>query len=359
MSAPYRAFNFSPGPAALPVEVLEEVQRDLVDYQGRGLSVMEMNHRSPEFEAIAHAAEHDFRRIANVPDDFATLFVAGGATLQFSMIPMNLTRPGDSVDFVVTGTWSKRAMSEAKRLVGVRHCVCRDEGGPVPTPDSWSLDPNAQYVHLASNETIDGVQFATLPALDRPLVVDMSSDILSRAIDWQRMGVVFASAQKNIGPAGLTLVVVRRDLLDRARPDIPSVLEFAALDQRASMVNTPPSFSWYLAGLVFRWVETEGGVDEMQRRSRRKAEKLYRCLDESNFYAARVDHDRSIMNVPFDVGDGSLDELFLRQANEAGLLSLRGHRSVGGMRASLYNAVPESAVDALVEFMAQFESEHA
>lgn len=359
MSAPYRAFNFSPGPAALPVEVLEEVQRDLVDYQGRGLSVMEMNHRSPEFEAIADSAERDFRRIANVPDDFATLFVAGGATLQFSTIPMNLTRPDDSVDFVVTGTWSKKAMSEARRVVGVRQCACRGEDGPLPTPDAWALDPNARYVHIASNETIDGVQFASLPALERPLVVDMSSDILSRPIDWQRMGVVFASAQKNIGPAGLTLVIVRRDLLDRARPDTPSVLEFAALDQRDSMVNTPPSFSWYLAGLVFRWVEREGGVAEMQRRSRVKAGKLYRCLDDSNFYAARVDADRSMMNIPFEVGDGSLDELFLRQANEAGLLNLRGHRSVGGMRASLYNAVPESAVDALIDFMEHFESEHA
>ena len=359
MSGDRRAHNFSPGPSALPLEVLEEVQRDLVDYDGRGLSVMEMNHRSPEFEAIAATAERDFRRVAGVPDDFATLFVAGGATLQFAAIPLNLVAPDESVDFVVTGSWSEKARVEASRLVRVRTAARRDADTALPAADTWSLDPDARYVHMVSNETIDGVQYADIPAIARPLVVDMSSDILARPIDWQRVAVVFASAQKNVGPAGLTLVVVRRDLLEHIRPNVPGALDFAALDERHSMVNTPPCFAWYLAGLVFRWIDAAGGVAEMARRNRRKAEKLYRFLDASDFYRARVGADRSMMNVVFDVGDGSLDARFLEQADEARLLNLRGHRSVGGMRASLYNAVPESAVDALVGFMQQFESEHA
>lgn len=359
-----RVFNFSPGPAALPQEVLETARDELLDFRGTGMSVMEMSHRSAAFLAVAEEAEADFRELLAVPDDYAVLFLQGGATLQFAMVPLNLLGDGVRADYVDTGAWSAKAIKEARRFCEVNVAASSEGRGytDIPDPAAWSLSADAAYLHLCSNETIGGVQFHDFTAISElgvPLVADMSSDILSRPLDIPRFALIYAGAQKNIGPAGLTVVVVRKDLLGRARPATPSLMDYAVHAEAGSMSNTPPTFAWYLAGLVFKWMKAQGGVAALAAANRRKADKLYDVLDRSNFYRAPVAKPfRSVMNVPFTLPDPALDKPFLAGAEARGLANLKGHRSVGGMRASLYNAVPEAAVDALVDYLESFEHEH-
>ncbi len=356
-----RVFNFSAGPAALPLEVLEKARDELLDYRGTGMSVMEMSHRSAAFIDIAERAEADFRELLGVPDGYRVLFLQGGATLQFAMVPMNLLGERTVADYVDTGAWSAKAVKEAGRFcrVNVAASGNADNFGHVPAFERWSLSADAAYLHICSNETIGGVQFHEFPDVPVPLVADMSSDILSRPVDVSRFGLIYAGAQKNIGPAGLTVVVVSDDLVGRARAGTPSMLDYAVHAEAGSMSNTPPTYAWYLAGLVFEWLKDQGGLDAMQARNQRKAARLYDVIDSSNFYTSPVAReDRSLMNVPFTLPREDLDKTFLAGAEARGLTNLKGHRSVGGMRASLYNAVPETAVDALVDYMRAFEREH-
>ncbi|MDK9687176.1 3-phosphoserine/phosphohydroxythreonine transaminase [Halomonas sp. LC1] len=361
-----RHYNFCAGPAALPSAVLERARDELLDYQGRGLSVMEMSHRSDEFVAIAERAEADLRELLAIPSDYRVLFLQGGASMQFSMLPMNLLGQGGSANFIQTGIWGKKALSEAKRLGFECHLAASSEAnGQTAVPDQASLaiSDDAAYLHYTSNETIGGLEFDYIPQAIRadgkavPLVCDMSSNILSGPIDVSEYGVIYAGAQKNIGPAGLTIVVVRDDLLGRAPSSIPSLFDYQLLAEAGSMVNTPPTYAWYLSGLVFQWLKNDvGGLEAMEAMNQRKALKLYAAIDASHFYRNPIAiPNRSRMNVPFVLADERLDNAFLQEADEAGLLNLKGHRSVGGMRASLYNAVPEEAVDALIAFMADFE----
>ena len=357
-----RARNFSPGPAALPTAVLEQARRELLDYQGRGLSVMEMSHRSAEFIEIAERAEADLRALLGIGDDYHVLFLHGGASLQFAMLPMNLCAAGDAVDYIHTGSWGGKAIAEAQRLARVNVAASSeaDRFMRIPRRDGWELSPDAAYCHITSNETIGGVQFHDIPDVPSPLVADMSSEILSRPIDLGRFAAIYAGAQKNIGPAGLALVIVRKDFVGRARAGTPRMMDYAVHAEHGSMFNTPPTYAWYLAGLVFRWVRQQGGVQAMAAASRRKAEALYAAIDASGFYSAPVAKPhRSLMNVPFTLADPALDRAFLAGAEERGLVNLNGHRSVGGMRASLYNAVGEDAVAALIDYMACFEDDNA
>ena len=357
-----RAFNFSAGPAALPTAVLERAQRELLDFQGTGMSIMEVSHRGSTFLAVAEAAEARLRSLMGISEEYAVLFLQGGATMQFSAVPLNLSTPGQTVAYVNTGAWSKKAIKEAGRYANV--VVSASSEGEnfttIPERASWNVPADAAYLHVCANETIGGVEFPAAPdAGGVPLVGDFSSTILSRPIDVNAWDVIYAGAQKNVGPAGLTLVIVKRELLDRARSDIPALLAWKGFADEDSMLNTPPTFSWYLAGLVFEWIEQEGGVAVMAERNARKAKTLYEAIDASDFYTAPVDPAyRSWMNVPFTLPDPSLDKPFLVGAEAAGLMNLKGHRSVGGMRASLYNAVGQDAVDALVAYMADFEASH-
>ncbi len=356
-----RVYNFSAGPAALPLEVLDRIRDDLPDWAGTGMSVMEVSHRGKEFVELAARAEATLRELLEVPDDYAVLFPQGGATLQMAMAPLNLTEPADTVDYVVTGSWGKKAANEAKKFCTVN--VAADAADRnftyIPDETSWDRSSNAAYLHYTPNETIAGVEFHFVPGGDVPLVADMSSTILSRPIDVSRFGVIYAGAQKNIGPAGITLVIVRRDLLERVRPNNPHLMTWKAYAESDSMTNTPPTFAWYVADLVFQWLKAEGGVPAIAEINRRKAEKLYAAIDGSDFYSNPVAGDaRSWMNVPFVLADDALDPVFLKESHAAGLTNLKGHRSVGGMRASIYNAVPEAAVDALIAFMADFEARH-
>lgn len=354
-----RSFNFSAGPAALPTAVLKQAQQELLDYQGTGMSVMEMSHRSKAFVDIAARAEADFRELLNISDDYHVLFLQGGATGQFAAIPLNLTSSGDAVDYLDTGSWSKKAIKEAGKYcdVAVVASSADDNYSHIPDPATWLVRDNARYLHICSNETIGGVQFKTFPDVPVPLVADMSSDILSRPLNVADFGLIYAGAQKNIGPAGLTVVVVRKDLC-QARDITPTFLDYAVQADADSMSNTPPTYTWYLAGLVFAWLKDLGGLDAIQEINQRKAAKLYGAVANSNFYSAPVQADyQSTMNVPFTLADADLDGEFLSGAEARGLYNLKGHRSVGGMRASIYNAVPEEAVDALVAYMAEFEAE--
>jgi len=356
-----RAFNFSPGPAALPDAVLEQAQAELLDYRGKGISVMEMSHRSAEFTEIAQRAEDDLRELLGIDDDYLVLFLHGGASTQFAMVPFNLSTATNTVDYVHTGAWGTKAIAEAGPLARVNIAASSEDTNfdRIPPRETWRLTPGAAYCHIVANETIGGVQFHDFPDTDAPLVADMSSELLSRPIDVSRFGVIYAGAQKNLGPAGLCVVIVRKDLAGRARPGTPRVLDYGIQGENGSMFNTPATFPWYLAGLVLKWLKRSGGVAEMDRINRRKAAKLYAAIDASDFYDAPVRcRDRSIMNVPFTLADPGLNQSFLDGAEERRLLNLKGHRSVGGMRASLYNAVPEEAVDALVEYMASFEADH-
>lgn len=357
-----RKYNFCAGPAALPEEVLLQAQAELLDWQGRGLSVMEMSHRSSEFTTIAKEAEQDLRDLLRVPNNYKVLFVQGGASLQFSAIPLNLLPENSSADYLVTGQWSKKAFEEAKHL-GYVNLVASSKNtnfSTIPVMQEWQLNSQAAYFHYTPNETIGGLEFHWLPEIgDVPLVADMSSTILSRPIDVEKFGVIYAGAQKNIGPAGLAIVIVREDLLGRARSDIPTLLNWTVAAENDSMYNTPPTYAWYLAGLVFKWLKKQGGVEGMAAINARKAQKLYDYIDSSGFYKNPVElQSRSWMNVPFTLPNESLDKVFLQEAEAAGLLNLKGHRSVGGMRASIYNAVGEAAVDALIAHMRSFVQRH-
>ena len=354
-----RAFNFSPGPAALPTEVLQQAQQDLLDFQGMGLSVMEMNHRSPEFTAIASQAEQDLRDLLAIPDNYKVLFVQGGASLQFAMVPLNLRGIADGADYVDTGQWSSKAIKEARRYLDVNvvaQTQKTDAGAAIPAVGDWNLNPNAAYCHYVANETIDGIEFNAIPDIDVPLVADFSSTILSAPLDVSRFGLIYAGAQKNIGPAGVTLVIIRDDLLELASAMTPTMLDYSVHADNGSMYNTPPTFAIYMAGLVFQWIKQQGGLSAMAQLNQAKADALYAAIDNSDFYSNPVANAfRSKMNVPFVLADSKLDQAFLEGAVAKQLLNLKGHRSVGGMRASIYNAVPMAAVEALVAYMDEFE----
>jgi phosphoserine aminotransferase len=361
-----RHYNFCAGPAALPTRVLERARDELLDYHGRGLSVMEMSHRGEAYVAIAEKAEADLRELLAIPDNYRVLFTQGGATLQFAAVPFNLLGTGGTANFLYTGIWGQKAIAEAAHLFGAAHLAASSETSghsAVPRPEQIVLSHDAAYLHYTANETIGGLEFDYVPETLRPdglvvpLVCDMSSSILSGPLDVSRFGVIYAGAQKNIGPAGLVVVIVRDDLLDRARHDMPTLFSYRALAEAGSMLNTPATYSWYLAGLVFEWLKSDiGGLAAMDAINQRKADRLYAAIDASGLYANPIAlRNRSRMNVPFVLADERLDAPFLAEAEEAGLLNLKGHRSVGGMRASLYNAVPEEAVDALIDFMEDFE----
>ncbi|WP_438984574.1 3-phosphoserine/phosphohydroxythreonine transaminase [Aequoribacter sp.] len=354
-----RVFNFCAGPAALPEAVLSKAQADLMDWQGRGLSIMEMSHRSDEIVSIANEAEASLRRLMGISDDYAVLFLQGGASQQFAAVPLNLAAGNQAADYVNTGQWSKKAISEAKRFADVSVVASSEDRNfsYVPAVDSWARRDNAAYVHICPNETIGGVAYSELPTGETPIVADMSSTILSQPINVNDYGVIYAGAQKNIGPAGLTVVIVRKDLLGKASEQCPTMLNWQVAADNDSMYNTPPTFAIYLAGLVFEWLEDLGGLGAMAEINQRKAGKLYDYIDGSGFYANPVAlPNRSLMNVPFTLADAALDKTFLAGADAAGLLNLKGHRSVGGMRASIYNAVPEAGVDALIDYMRDFAS---
>ncbi|WP_090349381.1 3-phosphoserine/phosphohydroxythreonine transaminase [Pseudomonas oryzae] len=357
-----RAYNFCAGPAALPTAVLERAQAELLDWHGKGLSVMEMSHRSDEYVAIAEKAEQDLRDLLSIPSDYKVLFMQGGASQQFAQIPLNLLPEDGVADYVETGIWSKKAIEEARRFgnINVAASAKAYDYFAIPGQNDWQLSKDAAYVHYCSNETIGGLQFDWVPQTGEvPLVVDMSSDILSRPLDVSQFGMIYAGAQKNIGPSGLVVAIIREDLLGRARSICPTMLDYKVAADNGSMYNTPATFSWYLSGLVFAWVKEQGGLEEMERRNRAKQELLYGAIDASDFYTNPIAHNaRSWMNVPFRLADEKLDKAFLAGAEARGLLNLKGHRSVGGMRASIYNAVGLDAVQALVAYMAEFEKEH-
>ncbi len=357
-----RRFNFCAGPASIPEAVLIEAAEQMLDWQGRGLSVMEMSHRSEEMVGIANEAEADLRELMGISDDYAVLFLQGGASSQFSAVPLNLMGEGKVVDYVNTGEWSKKAIKEAKRYANVNVVASSEDTNftSIPAFDSWKLSDDAAYLHYTPNETIGGVEFFWTPESKVPLVADMSSTILSRPIDVNKFGLIYAGAQKNIGPAGLTIVIVRKDLLGKASAITPTMMDYKTAADNDSMYNTPPTLAWYLAGLVFKWLKAQGGLEAMEVINRRKAEKLYGYIDASGFYSNPVEvASRSLMNIPFVLADASLDKAFLAGAEEAGLLNLKGHRSVGGMRASVYNAVPEEAVDALITYMKAFAEQNS
>jgi phosphoserine aminotransferase len=357
-----RIFNFGAGPATMPVEVLEKAKWELVNWHEAGMSVMEMSHRGKEFVAIAAEAESDLRKLLGVPANYKVLFLQGGATLHFSGVPMNLLRGRKSADFVNTGEWSKKAIAEMKKF-GTANVVASSEDRNftyVPKQSTWKTSKDAAYLHICSNETIGGVEFHWTPDTgDVPLVADMSSHILSRPLDVSKYGLIYAGAQKNIGPAGLVVVIVREDLIGETLPGTPTVLDYKKMADADSMINTPPTFSLYLAGLTFKWLLERGGLAGIEKVNVRKAKMLYDYIDGQDFYANPVAReDRSRMNVPFRLKDESLDGAFLKGAEERGMLQLKGHRSVGGMRASIYNAMPIEGVRALVAYMKDFERRH-
>jgi phosphoserine aminotransferase len=357
-----RPYNFSPGPAVLPHEVLEQARAELLDWNGSGMSVMEVSHRGKAFMRVAAEAEADLRELMSVPPNYKILFLQGGATAQFALIPLNLTRPDSGADYIDTGHWSKKAIAEARRYCTVR--VVAEAGGDsmrVPPQSELDLASGSAYVHYTPNETISGVEFHYVPEVGSvPLVADMSSSILSRPIEVSRFALIYAGAQKNIGPSGLTLVIVREDLLGRARPSTPSVFNYQSVAEEGSLLNTPPTFAWYIAGLVFKWLKKNGGIARMGEVNGAKARALYAAIDESPFYRNHVAHDaRSWMNVTFTLEKPALEPAFLEEAARAGLHNLKGHRVLGGMRASLYNAMPLDGVRALIAFMREFERRHS
>lgn len=357
-----RVFNFSAGPAMLPLPVLERAREELLDFAGSGMSVMEISHRGADFMAVARSSEARLRELLAIPDGYQVLFLQGGAQMQFAAVPLNLMRAGGSADYVDTGAWSAKAVAEAARFGRVNVVASSKEAGycSIPPQERWRRDGGASYLHYTPNETIGGVEFHFIPRSDDvPLVADMSSTILSRPLDVGRFGLIYAGAQKNIGIAGLTVVIVRDDLIGRAAAHTPLMLDYKVQADADSMANTVPTFAWYIAGLVFEWLHEQGGTAAMAVRNQRKAETLYHAIDASNFYANPVAADcRSRMNVPFTLADEALDAVFLDEAKAAGLCGLKGHRLFGGMRASIYNAMPQEGVDALVDFMKEFERRH-
>lgn len=364
-----RIWNFSAGPAVLPAEVLEQVKDEMLDWHGAGCGVMEMSHRGKEFTSIIETAESDLRALLGIPANYKVLFLQGGATQQFAQLPMNLLPAGGSADYLVTGSWSKKALKEAQHvaagIASVRNAGSTEAAGFTRNLDAGeiSIDANAAYVHLCTNETIHGLELdcSRLPQAGVPLVADMSSHILSRPVDVSKYAMIYAGAQKNVGPSGVTLVIVREDLLGKAWKTIPSIMDYAVMAENGSMLNTPPTFAIYVAGLVFQWLKRQGGLAEVEKINRHKAELLYACIDESEgFYRNPVRiADRSRMNVPFTLLRPELDAAFLAESKAAGLASLKGHKSVGGMRASIYNAMPTDGVRTLVEFMNDFRKRNA
>lgn len=360
MSFEQRVANFCAGPASMPTSVLQKAQQELLNWQKSGMSVMEVSHRSDEFVAVAEKAEQDLRKLMNIPNNYKVLFLQGGASLQFSAIPLNLLQ--GEADYLDTGIWSKKAYSEAKRFetagLGKINLVASGKDSnytDVPAFDTWQLSDNASYFHYCPNETIGGLAMFDVPNVNVPIVADLSSCILSSPIDVSKFGLIYAGAQKNIGPAGLTIVIIREDLLGKTHAICPSILDYQQQAENGSMINTPPTFAWYLSGLVFEWLLEQGGVEAIYQQNLQKAQRLYDFIDNSDFYHNPVAKaHRSLMNVPFTLSDSSLDKAFLQQADEIGLLNLKGHRSVGGMRASIYNAVDLPAVEKLIEFMQHF-----
>ena len=354
-----RVFNFSAGPAVMPEEVLSQAREEMLDWHGSGMSVMEMSHRGKEFTAIAQSAHADLRELLNIPANYKVLFLQGGAATQFAAVPMNLLRGRNKADYIHTGEWAKKAIGEAKKYCTVNLAASSEDRGFTYAPKrvTWRLDPAAAYVHYTGNETIGGVEFHWIPDTgEMPLVCDLSSSLLSRPLDVSKFGVIYAGAQKNSGPAGLTIVIVREDLIGYAAPTTPSTLDYKVQTENDSMYNTPPTYAIYVAGLVFKWLKAKGGLSGIEKLNVTKASLLYDLLDASEFYRSPVaKDDRSRMNVPFTLRDAALDEAFLKQATRSGLHQLKGHRTVGGMRASIYNAMPLEGVKALTEFMRDFE----
>jgi phosphoserine aminotransferase len=355
----HRIHNFSAGPAVLPVSVLEEIQRDLVSLPGVGMSILEISHRSAAFEAILAQAEADIRALAAIPSNYKVLFLQGGASLQFSMVPMNLLTSGATADYIDSGSWAEKAIKEAKRVgtVNVAATTKGENYSRVPRQDELKLTPGAAYVHMTSNNTIEGTEYKELPAVgDVPLVSDTSSDMFSRPIAISRHALIYSGAQKNMGPAGVTVVIVRDDLLQRSSKSLPTMLNYAVHAENGSMYNTPPAFAVYALGLVMKWLVANGGLTAIAKTNERKAAKLYSEVDRTGFYRGTADRGcRSLMNVTFRLGTEDLEKQFIKESAAAGLDGLKGHRSVGGMRASIYNAFPEEGVDALVGFMREFE----
>jgi phosphoserine aminotransferase len=356
-----RVFNFNPGPAVLPLEVLEKAQSELLDFKGTGMSVMEISHRSKEFEAVIQTAEADLRELYGIPANYKILFLQGGASLQFAMLPMNLRASG-SADYIVTGTWSKTAIKEAQKLGSARAAASTEKEGFKGLPASLDLDPNAAYLHFTSNETIHGVEFFTepTPPAGVPLVCDASSDFISRPIDISKYALVYAGAQKNAGPAGTTVVIARDDMLERTPANLPVMLDYKALAASGSLHNTPPAFAIYMVGLVFQWAKKVGGLAAIEKINRQKADAIYTAIDESGgFYRGHAQPEaRSLMNIPFRLPSEELEETFAKESKKNDLIGLKGHRSVGGMRASIYNAMTLEGAQELVKFMKEFQKKN-
>lgn len=357
-----KTYNFSAGPSMLPESVLQQAQAEMLDWQGSGMSVMEMSHRGPEFMGIAEVLHRDLRELMAIPDNYKILFLQGGATAQFSFIPTNILGDKNKACYVNTGAWSGKALKAAKNYCDVVVSASAETNNftAIPDPSTWNIDQQAAYLHYTSNETIHGLEFANIPNVGSlPLVADMSSNILSRQIDVSKFGLIYAGSQKNMGPAGVTVVIVREDLLGKAQSTLPNVFNYQQQVKYESMLNTPVTYSWYLVGLVLQWLKAQGGIAGIEQVNQRKAQNLYAAIDCSSLYSNAVAiADRSRMNVPFILADKGLESVFLKAAQEQGFLALKGHRLLGGMRASIYNAMPESGVEALVQFMAEFERTH-
>ncbi|MBT43708.1 MAG: phosphoserine transaminase [Idiomarina sp.] len=352
-------FNFSAGPAMLPKVVMEQAQSELLNWNNTGVSVMEFSHRDPAYVAMAKQAEHDLRDLLNVPDGYEVLFLQGGGRGQFSAVPQNIASKTSTVDYLDSGIWSGYAIREAQKYVGAVNVVAGNQetgqGKAIAPRDQWKLSDNAAYFHYCPNETVDGIALHDIPDVDAPIVADMSSNILAEPLDVSRFGVIYAGAQKNIGPSGFAIAIVKKDLLGNPQPELSSIMDYQLQAKDNSMYNTPNTFAWYLSGLVFKWLKEQGGLTAMGQTNHQKASTLYSYIDGSDFYRNQVNPDyRSIMNIPFQLADERLDERFLAEANEAGLMGLKGHRFVGGMRASLYNAMPLEGVKVLIDFMDEF-----
>ena len=353
-----RVRNFCAGPAAIPEPVLEEVRSELLEWGNAGMSIMEMSHRSSIFDEVASNAKQDFIELLDIPDEYDVLFLQGGATHQFSMVPLNFSSQEDSADYLVTGAWSKKAIVEGQKYSKINIVASSEADNFTHAPDSklWNLDSNAKYFHYAPNETIQGVAIHQPPDIDVPIVADMSSVILSEPIDVSKFGLIYAGAQKNIGPAGLTIVIIQKEMFEKENSSNSNILRYSQHSKNNSMLNTPPTFAWYMAGKVFKWLKSEGGLEVICKKNHFKAKTLYQYIDESDFFSNPVAvENRSIMNIPFILADNNLDSLFIEQAEQNGLLNLKGHRSLGGMRASIYNAMPIEGVHDLIEFMKDFE----
>jgi phosphoserine aminotransferase len=357
-----RVYNFCAGPAALPTEVLQIAQNELLSWHNKGFSIMETSHRSDDFIGVATKAEQDLRDLLKIPNNYKVLFLQGGASLQFAQIALNFLDKNDNADYIETGIWSQKALQEAQRYgnVHLAYSAKNNNFTHIDGQNEWHLSSKAKYIHYASNETIGGLQFNFVPQSDKPLFVDMSSDILSKPINISDYGLIYAGAQKNIGPSGLVLVIIREDLLDNIRPDCPTMLNYKVQADNGSMYNTPPTLAWYLSGLVFEWLKNQGGVEAIYQANIKKAQLLYSFIDGCDFYQNPIaPQNRSLMNVPFTLKDDKLDKEFLKQAELNGLINLKGHRSVGGMRASIYNAIELAGVQKLVDFMADFAGNYS